>query len=95
MQIRQIICSDEIETKLIQKHHVTIAEVHQILFELPRFRFVEKGYIAGEDVYVALGQTFSGRYLAVFFIYKPKDKTALIISSRDMTIKERKAYGHK
>lgn len=49
MQIHQIICSDEIETKLIQKHHVTIAEVHQILFELPRFRFVEKGYIPSEE----------------------------------------------
>jgi uncharacterized DUF497 family protein len=35
------------------------------------------------------------RYLAVFFIYKPMLKTAVIISARDMSDKERKAYGRK
>lgn len=42
-----------------------------------------------------VGQTLGGRYLSVFFIYKPARKMAVIISARDMTEKERKAYGRK
>ena len=49
----------------------------------------------GEDVYAAFGQTLGGRYLSVFFIYKPARMTAVIISARDMSDKERKAYGRK
>ena len=49
----------------------------------------------GEDVYAAFGQTLGGRYLSVFFIYKRARKTAVIISARDMSAKERKAYGRK
>ncbi len=55
----------------------------------------EKGYTEGNDVYVAFGQTFGGRYLAVYFVYKPETRTAIIISARDMSAKERKAYGRK
>lgn len=61
----------------------------------PRIRFAEKGRIEGNDVYAAFGQSFGGRYLAVFFIYKPDTRTAIIISARDMSDKERKAYGRK
>lgn len=42
-----------------------------------------------KNVYVALGQTLSGRYLIVFFIYKT-DKRALILSARYMTKNERR-----
>lgn len=59
------------------------------------FRFAEKGYTEGDDVYVAFGQTFGGRYLSVFFVYKPDTHIAIIISARDMSKKERKAYGRK
>lgn len=34
-------------------------------------------------------------YLSVFSIYKPLSKTAIIISARDMTDKERKSHGRK
>jgi uncharacterized DUF497 family protein len=61
----------------------------------PRIRFAEKGYTKGENVYGAFGQTFGGRYLSVFFVYKPTTKTAIIISARNMSAKERKAYGRK
>ncbi|WP_293153294.1 MULTISPECIES: hypothetical protein [unclassified Microcoleus] len=44
---------------------------------------MEKGDREGEDVYLALGQTDAGRYLAVLFIYKPSDRS-LILSARDM-----------
>lgn len=38
-----------------------------------------------------MGQTESGRYLIVFFIYK-STREALILSARDMDKKERRQY---
>ncbi|MBE7551971.1 MAG: BrnT family toxin [Anaerolineales bacterium] len=95
MEIDFIICPEQIEDKLASKHNVTSSEARQLLLNDPRIRFAEKGRTQGDDVYVAFGQTFGGRYLSVFFIYKPSTKTAVIISARDMTDKERKAYGRK
>ena len=95
MQIDFVVCPINIEQKLESRHQVTVREARQVLLSQPRIRFAEKGYIVGEDVYVAFGQTFGGRYLAVFFVYKPIAKTAIIISARDMSNKERKAYGKK
>jgi len=95
MQIDYIVCPDTIEAKLLSKHNVSATEARQILLNKPRFRFAEKGYTADEDVYAAFGQTFDGRYLSVFFVYKPGTQAAIIISARDMSKKERKAYGRK
>jgi uncharacterized DUF497 family protein len=53
---------------------------------------LEKGKIKNEHLYLALGTTFEGRNLSIFFIHKISKK-ALIISARDMTLKERKSYG--
>lgn len=95
MQIDYIICPENIEEKLAKKHRVTLREVRQTLLNNPRFRFAEKGHTEGEDVYAAFGQTFGGRYLSIFFIFKPSDNTAVIISARDMSQKERKSYARK
>ena len=95
MRIENVVCSQRTEIKLEKKHSVTVREARQIFFSRPRIRFVEKGYTTGEDVYVAFGQTLGGRYLSIFFLYKPARKTALVIGARDMTDKERKAYGRK
>lgn len=95
MRVDLVVCSENIEEKIESKHSVTFRETRQVLLGQPRIRFAEKGHTAGEDVYGAFGQTFGGRYLSVFFIYKPKTKTAIIISARDMSDKERKAYGRK
>ena len=95
MQIDNIVCSEQIESKIESKHSVSLREVRQIFFSEPRIRFAEKGHTAGEDLYAAFGQTLGGRYLSVFFIYKPARKTAAIISARDMSDKERRAYGRK
>lgn len=95
MRIETIICPKSIEDKLATKHGVTVNEARQVLVNAPRLRFAEKGRTQGENVYVALGQTFGGRYLAVFFVYRPIDHTAIIISARDMSGKERKTYGRK
>jgi hypothetical protein len=95
MNIERILCPIAIQDKLESKHHVTAAEARQVLLNIPRIRFGEKGHTPGEDVYAALGRTFGGRYLAVFFVYKPDVATAIIISARDMTTSERKRYGRK
>jgi len=95
MKIEFIVCPDEITEKLARKHHVTDQEAREVLLNHPRIRFAENGYTEGEDVYAAFGQTFGHRYLSVFFIYKPESKTAIIISAREMSQKERKAYGRK
>ena len=82
------------ENKLERKHGVYAFEVEEVLRGDVRFFFVEKGYIEGEDVYRALGRTEEGRYLIVFFIYK-QDRSALVLSARAMTQKERRRYGKK
>ena len=80
--------------KLAFKHRVEQEEVEEVFENRPKFRFLEKGERAGEDVYVALGQSDAGRYLAVMFIYK-RSKDALILSARTMARKERRLYGKK
>lgn len=95
MNIDLITCPYIIEEKLESKHNVTVQEARQVLLNNPRIRFSEKGYSKGNDVYGAFGQTFANRYLVVFFVYKPETAGAIIISARDMSKKERKAYGKK
>jgi uncharacterized DUF497 family protein len=94
MYIDDFIWLPDIIEKLIVKHHVTQDEVEDVFFYNPRYRFVEKGYRPGEDVYSASGQTDTGRYLIVFFIRKPAN-TALILSARDMDKEERRHYERK
>ena len=92
MKIESIIWLRNVEDKLALKHHVETHEVEEVLSSQAKFRFVESGEREGEDVYLCLGRTKEGRYLAVLFIYK-KTKEALILSARDMARKERRLYG--
>lgn len=94
MNIEGIIWLRDVVDKLVLKHHVETDEVEQTFDNKPRFRLVEKGKREEENVYLALGQTNAGRYLAVLFIYK-KTKEALILSARDMAKKERRQYAKK
>ncbi|MGV2826908.1 BrnT family toxin [Myxosarcina sp. GI1(2024)] len=87
MRIEEIIWLDKIIDKLAVKHRVNTNEVEEVLSNKPKFRFVEKGDRAEEDVYLALGQTDSGRYKF--------SNQALILSARDMPKKERKLYDRK
>jgi uncharacterized DUF497 family protein len=91
MRIIDLIWLPDIIDKLDWKHNVTPEEVDEILFGKPIYRKVQKGHIPGEDLYAAMGQTESGRYLIVFFIYK-STREALILSARDMDRKERRQY---
>ena len=95
MQIDVVYCPAPIEDKLLAKHAVTVREVRQVLLSSPRIRFAEKGHREGEEVYAAFGLTYGGRYLSVFFMHKPDASTAVVVSARDMSDKERKAYGRK
>ena len=92
MKITEIVWLEEIEEKCAVKHGVRPEEVEEVFRRSPRINHVEKGYRPGEDVYVARGRTAAGRYLMVFFIRK-LDGSALIVSARDMTRRERRAYG--
>jgi uncharacterized DUF497 family protein len=94
MNIEGIIWLRAVVDKLAFKHHVEPDEVEQVFNNKSKIRFIEKGERKGEDVYMALGRTDAGRYLAVLFIYK-KTKEALVLSARDMADKERKQYGKK
>jgi uncharacterized DUF497 family protein len=94
MNIDGLIWLRDIVDKLAWKHQVEPEEVEEALNNQPKIRFVEKGERKGEDVYMALGQTDAGRYLAILFICK-ETKEALIVSARDMADKERKQYGRK
>lgn len=91
MKIKGLIWFDNIIEKLVRKHNVLQNEVREVLSNKPYFRFVEKGHRPGENVYAAMGQTNSGRYLIVFFVYRT-DQYALILSARDMTKAERRVY---
>jgi uncharacterized DUF497 family protein len=94
VRIDDLIWMPGIVEKLAAVHEVTQDEVEEIFRNRPRFRFIESGYVQGEDVYSAEGRTDVGRYVVVFFIYKLTHQ-ALIISARAMTRRERKRYGRK
>ena len=73
---------------------MTTGEVEKALAAAHRFRFIETGDVGGEDLYAAMGRTDAGRYLIVYFIYKVTQE-ALIVSAREMTRKEKRAYAKK
>lgn len=94
MKITGIIWLEDIVEKLWSKHNVDQDEVKEVFQNVPYFRFVEKGNRQGEDIYSALGQTDSGRYLIIFFVFK-SDRQALVISARNMEPLERRQYARR
>ncbi len=94
MKIEGFIWYRSIVDKLLWKHNLTHEEVVELFENRPKFKFIEKGKIKNENLYSARGQTNAGRYLTALFIYK-QTKEALIVTARDMDLKERKNYGKK
>ncbi len=94
MYLEEIIWLEQFVTKIEWKHDVRTVEVDEVLCSRPYALRAEKGRIPGEDLYVAYGQTDTGRYLVVFFIYKGR-ATALPISARDMKPSEKRFYAQK
>lgn len=94
MRIEGVTWLRAVVDKLAYKHNVQPFEVEEALSNRPKIHRVESGKRKGEDVYMALGRTDSGRYVSVLFIHKTSHE-ALILSARDMAPKERKRYGRK
>lgn len=94
MVIETFIWLPQFEDKIIRKHDVFPDEVEEVFLNKPRYLFQQKGHVADEDLYLALGQSDSGRYLVVFFVLKSRHR-ALVISARDMNQAERRRYGRK
>jgi hypothetical protein len=94
MKITGIVWLRNVVDKLAWKHNVTTDEVEEILDGASRYRFIEAGDVEGEDLYAVLGQTIAGRYLIVFFVHKTTGE-ALVVSARNMTPKEKRAYDRK
>jgi len=92
LRITDVIWKDCYVEKLAAKHDVTTGEVEEALQSSPLVRRVARGRVRGEEVYAAMSQVRSGRYLVVFFINK-KHGMALPISARDMDASERRYYG--
>lgn len=92
MKVTGFLWLPEIEDKLISKHRVTPAETEEAVLNARSARRVQRGNVHGEDVFLALGRTHEGRYLAVFFVLK-RNGQSLVISARDMTTAERRQYG--
>ena len=61
MRIGDFIWLPDVVEKLAVVHSVTQDEVEEVFFGRPRFFFVEKGRVEGENMYSALGQTDAGR----------------------------------
>ena len=91
MKITDIIWKERFVEKLLTKHGVSVTEVEEVLFSHPIVRRVTRGRVRGEDVYSALAQINSGRFLVVFFIGK-KYGMILPISARDMDGSERRYF---
>jgi hypothetical protein len=70
LKIETIVIIPEIEDKLIWKHGVFRYEIEEAFENKPLFRFEKKGFYPEEHVYSAMSVTDSGRFLAMFFIYK-------------------------
>jgi uncharacterized DUF497 family protein len=92
MKIAGIIWLRDVVDKLAWKHAVTPDEVEEVFNHAPRYRLIERGDVDGEDLYTALGQTETGRYLIVYFVHKTSGE-ALVVSAREMTPREKKVYG--
>jgi uncharacterized DUF497 family protein len=94
MKVTGIVWLRSVADKLAWKHNITTDEVEQVFNRSGRFRYIETGDVEGEDLYAVLGQTEAGRYLVVYFVHKVTAE-ALIVSGREMTKKERRAYAKK
>lgn len=79
--------------KNLAKHNVANREAEEAFESNPKFIFRDEKHSQREERYGLFGITNKGRKLSVVFTIK-KDKVR-IISARDMSKKERRAYEEK
>lgn len=76
--------------KVWARHRVTPAEPEEVFLNRPLVVGDDKEHSAMEDRLYALGQTDAGRLL--FVVFTIRGRLIRVISARDMSRKERKAY---
>jgi len=72
------------------KHRVSRSESEQVFFNLPLVVREDPSHSQTEGRFLALGQTDTGRRL--FVVYTFRGELIRVISARNMTPRERRAY---
>jgi uncharacterized DUF497 family protein len=73
-----------------ERHAVTPLEAEQVFFNTPLLWGGDPGHSSAERRFYALGQTDEGR--ALFVAFMMRGRRLRVVSARDMSRKERKAY---
>ena len=73
-----------------EKHRVSASECEQIFFNRPLVALPDPEHSHVEKRFYALGQTDAARYL--FVVFTVRSDLIRVISARDMSRKERKAF---
>lgn len=79
--------------KNLEKHKVNFRECEEIFFNKPLKTFYDIKHSQKENRFIALGITDKGRKLYIAFTIR--NKKIRVISTRDMSRKERKLYEQK
>ena len=73
-----------------KRHGVAPVEAEQVFFNAPLVCGDDLGHSGNEKRFYALGQTDAGREL--FIAFTMRGRSVRVVSARDMSRKERKAY---
>lgn len=76
--------------KIWKKHEVSPMECEQVFFNLPLVAGHDEEHSGAETRYYILGQSDAGRRL--FVVVTVREGSLRVISARDMSRKERKAF---
>ncbi len=77
-------------TKIWDRHQVMPSECEEFFFNRPLIVGGDEEHSAGEERFYALGQTESGRQL--FVVFTIRGRLIRVISTRDMSRKERRIF---
>lgn len=78
------------DTKNWAKHRVTREECEQVFFNRPLLVNFDADHSGEEDRFYLLGKTDRNRML--FLVFTPRGRKIRVISARNMTASERRAY---
>jgi uncharacterized DUF497 family protein len=80
------------ERKSLEKHGVSQGEAEQAFFGEPLLILEDQSHSGEEARFHALGRTVDGRRLHIAFTLRRDGALIRVISARDMSGRERKAY---
>lgn len=76
--------------KNLERHEVSGAECEQVFFNLPLTAFPDPAHSGDEPRFYVFGRTDGGR--KIFIAFTVRNNLIRVISARDMSRKERKAF---